>query len=105
MGRPSFKIDRQRLRELRDERGLSQADLASALCKRLGLEQNEDSRTASYRRIEARGRTSRKRAEAIARSSMSHWRSWRASFRQIPGSTRNGFSTFSLNSSVRKTSS
>lgn len=67
MGRPSFKIDRQRLRELRDERGLSQADLASALCERLGLdEQDPDTSTASYRRIEARGRTSRKRAEAIA---------------------------------------
>ncbi len=67
MGRPSFKIDRQRLRELRDERGLSQADLAGALCERLGLdEQDPDTSTASYRRIEARGRTSRKRAEAIA---------------------------------------
>jgi transcriptional regulator with XRE-family HTH domain len=67
MGRPSFKIDRQRLRELRDERGLSQADLASALCERLGLdEQDPDTSTASYRRIEGRGRTSRKRAEAIA---------------------------------------
>ena len=67
MGRPSFKIDRQRLRGLRDERGLSQADLASALCERLGLdEQDPDTSTASYRRIEARGRTSRKRAEAIA---------------------------------------
>lgn len=67
MGRPSFKIDRQRLRELRDERGLSQADLARALCERLGLvKQDPDTSTASYRRIEARGRTSRKRAEAIA---------------------------------------
>ena len=67
MGRPSFKIDRQRLRELRDESGLSQADLASELCKRLGLvKQDPDTSTASYRRIEARGRTSRKRAEAIA---------------------------------------
>lgn len=67
MGRPSLKIDRQRLRELRDERGLTQADLASALCERLGLdEQDPDTSTASYRRIEARGRTSRKRAEAIA---------------------------------------
>ena len=39
MGRPSFKIDRQRLRELRDERGLSQADLARALCERAHLSQ------------------------------------------------------------------
>ena len=66
MGRPSFKIDRERLRELREDKGLTQAGLASELCKRLGLEQDEDSRTVSYRRIEARGRTSRKRAEAIA---------------------------------------
>ena len=73
MGRPSFKIDRQRLLELRNEKGLTQAALASELCKRLGLvkrdpeqEQDPDTSTASYRRIEARGRTSRKRAEAIA---------------------------------------
>ena len=45
MGRPSFKIDRQRLRELRDERGLSQADLASALCERLGLVYSSDADT------------------------------------------------------------
>ena len=66
MGRPSFKIDHKRLRELREDKGLTQAGLASELCKRLGLEQDEDSRTVSYRRIEAQGRTSRKRAEAIA---------------------------------------
>ena len=66
MGRPSFEIDRKRLRELREDKGLTQADLASEICKRLGLEQDEDSRTVSYRRIEAQGRTSRKRAEAIA---------------------------------------
>lgn len=66
MGRPSFKIDRKRLRELREDKGLTQADVASELCKRLGVEQNEDSRTVSYRRIEAQGKTSRKRAEAIA---------------------------------------
>lgn len=66
MGRPSLKIDNQRLQELRKDKGLTQAGLASELCKRLGLEQNEDSRTVSYRRIEARGRTSRKRAETIA---------------------------------------
>ena len=66
MGRPSFKIDHERLRELREDKGLTQAGLASELCKRLGLEQDEDSRTVSYRRIEAQGRTSRKRAEAIA---------------------------------------
>ncbi len=66
MGRPSFKIDHKRLRELREGKGLTQADVASELCKRLGLKQNEDSRTVSYRRIEAQGRTSRKRAEAIA---------------------------------------
>lgn len=66
MGRPSFKIDRKRLRELREDKGLTQADLASEICKRLGLEQDEDSRTVSYRRIEAQGKTSRKRAEAIA---------------------------------------
>ena len=66
MGRPSFKIDRKRLRELREDKGLTQADLASEICKRLGLEQDEDSRTVSYRRIEAQGKTSRKRAEVIA---------------------------------------
>lgn len=66
MGRPSFKIDHERLRKLREDKGLTQAGLASELCKRLGLEQDEDSRTVSYRRIEAQGRTSRKRAEAIA---------------------------------------
>ncbi|NMG50013.1 hypothetical protein GO613_18115 [Azoarcus communis] len=66
MGRPSFKIDRKRLRELREDKGLTQADVASELCKRLGVDQKEDSRTVSYRRIEAQGRTSRKRAEAIA---------------------------------------
>jgi len=66
MGRPSFKIDHKRLRELREGKGLTQADVASELCKRLGLQQDEDSRTVSYRRIEAQGKTSRKRAEAIA---------------------------------------
>jgi ribosome-binding protein aMBF1 (putative translation factor) len=35
MGRPSFKIDRKRLRELREDKGLTQADLASEICKRL----------------------------------------------------------------------
>ena len=66
MGRPSFKIDHERLRDLRKDKGLTQAGLASELCKRMGLEQDEDSRTVSYRRIEAFGKTSRKRAEVIA---------------------------------------
>ena len=53
MGRPSFKIDHERLRKLREDKGLTQAGLASELCKRLGLEQDEDSRTVSYRTIRA----------------------------------------------------
>jgi transcriptional regulator with XRE-family HTH domain len=67
MGRPSFQLDRELLRELRNKKKLTQADLARELCERLGLDQDEDTRTASYRRIEARGSTSRKRAEAIAK--------------------------------------
>lgn len=66
MRHPSFKIDRQRLHELREKRGLTQAALARQICDRLGLEQDEETYTASYRRIEKRGSTSRERAEAIA---------------------------------------
>jgi len=66
MGRPSVQLDRELLRALRNKKELTQADLARELCERLGLDQDEDTRTASYRRIEARGSTSRKRAEAIA---------------------------------------
>ncbi len=62
----SFKIDGQRLRELREEKRLTQASLAHQICELLGLKQDEETYTAIYRRIEKRGSTSRERAEAIA---------------------------------------
>lgn len=67
MRHQSFKIDRQRLRELREEKGLTQVTLARRVCDFLGLEQDEETYAAIYRRIEKRGSTSRERAEAIAK--------------------------------------
>lgn len=67
MRHQSFKIDRQRLRELRAEKGLTQAALARGVCDILSLEQDQETYAAIYRRIEKRGSTSRERAEAIAK--------------------------------------
>ncbi len=66
MRHPSFKIDRQLLRQLRKEKGLTSAKFGGQICVLLGLEQEEETYTASYRRIEKRGSTSRERAEAMA---------------------------------------
>lgn len=62
----SFPIDGKRVRELRKERGLTQAEIARRICDKLDLDQDEDSATSSYRRLESRGSTSRARAQAIA---------------------------------------
>ena len=62
----SFPIDGKRLRELRKAQGLTQAEMALRICDKLDLNQDEDSATSSYRRLESRGSTSRDRAQAIA---------------------------------------
>lgn len=68
MGRPSFRIDNWRLRNLRDEKGMTQLSLATEVGKLLGTVNCRDSATliSDYQRIERTGRTSRKTAEALA---------------------------------------
>lgn len=69
MGRPTFTIDRQRLRDLRDESGKTLLTVAKELQEKLG-KTNHPSTDATlisdYQRIERNGRTSRQRAEALA---------------------------------------
>lgn len=69
MGRPTFTIDKQRLRDLRDESGKTLLTIAKELHEKLG-KQNHPSTdatlTSDYQRIERTGRTSRQRAEALA---------------------------------------
>lgn len=62
----SFPIDGKRLRELRKARGLTQAEMARRICDKLNLDQDEESATSSYRRLESRGSTSKARAQVIA---------------------------------------
>ena len=62
----SFPIDSKRLRELRKSRGLTQVEMALRICDKLDLEQDEETATSVYRRIEKLGSTSKDRAQAIA---------------------------------------
>ncbi len=62
----SFPIDSKRLRELRKTRGLTQVEMALRICDKLDLEQDEETATSVYRRIEKLGSTSKDRAQAIA---------------------------------------
>ncbi|WP_300438079.1 helix-turn-helix transcriptional regulator [Zoogloea sp.] len=70
-GRPSFKLDKQRLRSLRKEKGLSLVELSNAISTHYpnwGRGSSEATLTANYQRIERTGSTSRKTAEAIAKA-------------------------------------
>lgn len=70
-GRPSFKLDKQRLRSLRKEKGLSLVELSNAISVHYpnwGRGSSEATLTANYQRIERTGSTSRKTAEAIAKA-------------------------------------
>lgn len=69
MGRPTFTIDRQRLRDLRNESGKTLLTVAKELHEKLGKQNHPSSDatlTNDYQRIERTGRTSRQRAEALA---------------------------------------
>lgn len=68
MGRPTFTIDRQRLRDLRKEAGKTQLAVAKELHAMLGESYPSTDATlvTDYQRIERNGRTSRQRAEALA---------------------------------------
>lgn len=70
-GRPSFKLDKQRLRSLRREKGLSLVELSNAISAHYpnwGRGSSEATLTANYQRIERTGSTSHKTAEAIAKA-------------------------------------
>lgn len=70
-GRPSFKLDKHRLRSLRKEKGLSLIELSNAISAHYanwGRGSSEATLTANYQRIERTGSTSRKTSEAIAKA-------------------------------------
>lgn len=70
-GRPSLKLDKQRLRSLRKEKGLSLIELSNAISAHYsnwGRGSSVATLTANYQRIERTGSTSRKTAEAIAKA-------------------------------------
>lgn len=69
MGRPTFTIDRMRLRDLRAESGKTLLTVAKELHEKLGKKNHpstDATLTNDYQRIERTGRTSRQRAEALA---------------------------------------
>lgn len=68
MGRPTFIIDPQRLRDLRTEAGKTQLDVAKDLQAKLDMKHpsNDATLLSGYQRIERTGNTSRQRAEALA---------------------------------------
>lgn len=68
MARPTFQIDAQRLRGLREEQGLTQQELSLAVARHIGTAERRTLETlkSDYQRIERTGRTSRKTATAIA---------------------------------------
>jgi len=69
MGRPTFNIDGQRLRDLREEMGKTQLAIAKEIHARLGQKKHpstDKTLESDYQRIERTGRTSRQRAEVIA---------------------------------------
>lgn len=67
-GRTSVQLSSQRLRALREEKGLTQLDVGMALAKRIGRSSESSSQTLTngYRRIESCGRTSPRTALALA---------------------------------------
>lgn len=65
MGRPKFKIDQVRLRALREELGLTQANVAQKVAQQLGTPDTQ-SLCRHYQRIEETGQTSSKYAKALA---------------------------------------
>lgn len=65
MARPTFQIDKQRLRALRDEKGFTQSRLSAEVSKLLGTAGTRSEET-HYQRIERTGKTSRKMANALA---------------------------------------
>lgn len=69
MGRPTFTIDRQRLRDIREEASKTQLAVAKELHAVLGKNYPSTDATLErdYQRIERNGRTSRQRAEALAK--------------------------------------
>lgn len=71
-GRPSFKLDTQYLRRLRKERQLTQSAMSKAISSHYPSwgcngQSSEETMTADYQRIEAKGRTSPQVAEVIAK--------------------------------------
>jgi transcriptional regulator with XRE-family HTH domain len=68
MGRPTFKIDQVRLRGLREEKGMTQLALAKKVAQRLGTPavRSDQSLVRHYQRIEEKGNSSCKYAEALA---------------------------------------
>lgn len=68
LGRPYVQLEPRVLRELRESKGLSQADVGEELRKRgLGSEESSvGTRTNGYQRVEKTGRTSPKTAERLA---------------------------------------
>lgn len=68
MGRPTFTIDGQRLKELREGAGKTQLSIAKETHAKLGITHPSTDKTleSDYQRIERTGRTSRPRAEALA---------------------------------------
>lgn len=69
MGRPTCTIDRQRLRDLREEAGKTQLTIAKEIHAKLGKKSLPTDATllSVYQRIERTGKTSRQRAEALAK--------------------------------------
>lgn len=65
MGRPTFKIDHNRLRAFREEQGLSQAAVAQKVAQLLG-KPDTPSNKRHYQRVEENGQTSAKYAKALA---------------------------------------
>jgi len=68
MGRPTFTIDRQRLRDLREEAGKTQLTVAKELQAKLGTKypSTDETLVSNYQRIERTGKTSMQRAAALA---------------------------------------
>jgi transcriptional regulator with XRE-family HTH domain len=68
-GRPPFQIDARRLLSLREYQNMTQLEVARAAARFLGTATLADrSLIRHYQKIEEHGRTSRRRAEALARA-------------------------------------
>lgn len=64
-GRPTFRIDPDRLRAIRDEKSLTQVRLIAMAHEHLGTHATKDP-VKHYQRIERTGRTSKATASALA---------------------------------------